>query len=68
MRPRKLTLAAARVNAGLTQLEAADRMGISAATMINWEKGKTQPRVEQAERLSDLYGMTMNEIFFTPEK
>ena len=33
----KITMAAARVNAGMTQTEAAEKLGISRATLIAWE-------------------------------
>lgn len=35
----QISLAAARVNAGMTQEEVAKKMGISKQTIINWEKG-----------------------------
>ena len=35
----KISLAAARVNAGLTQAETAEKMGVTKRTIINWEKG-----------------------------
>lgn len=36
----KITLAAARTNAGLSQQDMANEMHVSRATIINWEKGK----------------------------
>ena len=38
----KVTLAAARVNAGLTQTDIAKSMHVSKQTVLNWEKGKTE--------------------------
>jgi transcriptional regulator with XRE-family HTH domain len=35
-----------RLEFGLTQKEAGDRMGATAVTVLHWEKGKTQPLVE----------------------
>lgn len=35
----QISLAAARVNAGLTQEEVAKNMKISKNTLVNWEKG-----------------------------
>ena len=40
----KITLAAARTNAGLSQQDIADEMHVSRATIINWEKGKVIPK------------------------
>ena len=39
----KITLEAARVNAHLTQREAAKKLDISIATLQNYESGKTTP-------------------------
>lgn len=39
----KISLKAARVNAGLTQEEAAKMIGVYSGTVSNWEKGKTFP-------------------------
>ncbi|MFR2614039.1 MAG: helix-turn-helix domain-containing protein, partial [Subdoligranulum sp.] len=40
----KISLAAARVNAGLNQQEAAKALGVSVATLQNYESGKTVPQ------------------------
>lgn len=60
----KITLAAARVNAGLRQEDVANELGISKATLISWEKGKTYPNVYQAERLYEIYHRPVDSIFF----
>lgn len=62
--PIQITLAAARVNAGLTQEDVAKAMHVSKNTIVAWEKGKTQPSIEQARKLSLLYKMTIDCIFF----
>lgn len=51
----QISLAAARVNAGLTQRDAAREMGVTQNTIINWEKYTTEPTVGQARQLSELY-------------
>lgn len=38
----KITLAAARVNAGMTQEEVAKEMHVSKNTIVNWENGKVE--------------------------
>ena len=43
----KITMEAARVNAGLTQQGIADKMGVSRGTIIQWEKGKVIPKPAQ---------------------
>jgi len=63
----KITPAAARVNAGLTQRDVAEKMGVSTNTVINWENGKTVPSVSMAWRLSELYGIPLDNIFFVAD-
>lgn len=40
----KITLAAARVNKGMTQQELADKMGVSRQSVFDWENGKREMR------------------------
>ena len=58
----RLTWAAARVNRGYTQDEACRLMGIIKPTLINWEKGATEPRFSQAQRLARLYKVSLDLI------
>lgn len=60
----KISLAAARVNAGLTQEDTSKAMGVSKNTIVNWEKGTTVPSVNQGIELSALYKMPTRNIFF----
>ncbi len=60
----KISLAAARVNAGLTQKEVAQRLNVGRSTVASWERGATEPKVAQAKKLSELYGMPSDCIFF----
>jgi len=43
----KISMAAARVNAGLTQSDVASRMRISKATVVSWERGYVMPKLAQ---------------------
>ena len=60
----QISLAAARVNANLTQREVAKSLGISTQTLVNWEAGKTEPSANQARALASLYGIKLDYIFF----
>ena len=51
----KLTLKAARINAGLTQKKAAEKLGVTEQTISNWENGITYPDVLQGERIRAIY-------------
>lgn len=59
----RISLAAARVNANMTQAETARKMHVSPQTILNWEKGKTSPTTVQARKLSALYGLPLDYIF-----
>lgn len=60
----KITLKAARVNAGLTQKAAAHALGVSNATIVNWEQGKSSPKQTNLSRLCALYGVPYDDLFF----
>lgn len=59
----QISLAAARVNAGMTQADVAEKMHVSKQTIVNWEKGKTVPGIPEMEMMSRLYKMPQNYIF-----
>ena len=59
----RISLKAARVNADLTQADAARKMGVSVNTMLSWEQGQTSPSIKQAVALSELYRMPLDNIF-----
>ena len=60
----KITLKAARVNVGLTQAEAAEKLGVASSTIRNWEKGCSFPKPPQIMKLCELYGVSYDNIFF----
>ena len=60
----KITIAAARVNKGMKQFEAAKALGVMPQTLRNWEKGKTFPKASYLTKLCDLYGVSTDDIFF----
>jgi len=59
----RISLAAARVNAGMTQRDVAAKMHVSKQTIINWEKGKIAPGVPQLEMMSRMYKIPKDNIF-----
>lgn len=63
----RISLEAARVNAGLTQKELAEELGISNVTVVNWEKGVTEPTLSQFRKISQLSGIPMDFIYM-PDK
>lgn len=63
----KLTLKAARVNAGYTQEEAGKRIGVSKDVISNWERGISYPDVIELRRIEDIYHVTYNNLIFLPQ-
>ena len=62
-----MTLKAARINAGIDQKTAANKLGVSPDTLGNWEKGLTFPNVPQILRIEDLYSVSFADIIFAPK-
>lgn len=60
----QISLAAARVNAEMTQTEAAKAMSVSKNTLVNWEKGTSKPSITQAKELAAIYKIPLDYIFF----
>lgn len=60
----RISLAAARVNAGFSQKEAAKRLKTSIRTIQNHESGKTEPAWGIVEKYSTLYNLPIDNIFF----
>lgn len=62
----KMTLKAARVNAGFSQKDASGRLNISNKTLCKWEKGASFPKADKIEAICDLYGVSYDDIIFLP--
>ena len=63
----KISLEAVRVNAKMTQKEWASKLGVSNSTVVNWEKGNTEPSLSQLREMSRVSGVPMDFIF-VPDK
>ena len=63
----KVTLKAARVNAGYTQDQVCSTIKVAKSTLISWEQEKTFPTVIQLNKLCNLYGCKMDDIFLCPK-
>ena len=61
----KISLAACRVNAGLTQHELCKILNISPTTWMYWETGKKEPRFSAVMKLSELSGVPVDYINVT---
>lgn len=63
----KITLPTARKLANLTQRQLAKLCNVSESTVINWEKGRTEPTVSQAMRIGEVVGIDYDDIIFLPQ-
>ena len=59
----KVSIKAMRVNSGLSQRDAAEKIGIACRTLQNWETNKTYPDAMQLMKLCNVYGCSVGDIF-----
>ena len=52
----------ARIEAGLTQEKAAEKIDVSRQTISNWENEKSYPDIVSVIALSDLYSVSLDEL------
>lgn len=55
-------LASLRKELGMTQEQLGDKLGITNKTVSRWEKGNYLPPAEMLKALSELYGVSINEL------
>ncbi len=58
------TIRALRQERGWTQLELANRLGVTPATVFNWERGKYEPKALQLRAMARVFGVSMDDIDF----
>lgn len=63
----RVTLPAVRTNAGMSQSEWANALGVSLATVTSWEKGKTSPTLKVLRKMSKLSGLPID-VFSMPNQ
>lgn len=59
----RISLVAARVNAGLKQREMAEIIGVDTTTIYNWENAKSEPTASQLRKISEVSGIPMDFLF-----
>lgn len=52
----------ARISAGLSVLDVAEKLKVSDAAVYMWETGKQNPRVSKLTEIANLYGVTVDEL------
>lgn len=63
----KISLKAARVNAGLTQEQTAKKLGITERTYWHWEQDPSQISALVQDKLSDIFDISIDHINFLPK-
>jgi len=56
------TIRQLREEQGWTQLELANRLGVTPVTVYTWERGRNEPRASQLRKLAELFGVLMDNI------
>lgn len=62
----KWTLKAIRINLGLTQMQMAEKLGVSKETYLNYENYKTYPDVNIVKEIIKISKVDFNDIIFLP--
>ena len=60
-------LAQARKARGLSQADAAERLNVSRQAISRWETGVGTPSLDSLIQMSQLYGVSLNELVYGPE-
>lgn len=58
----KISMAAARVNAELTQKQLAEKCEVSESTVIKWESGESLPHIKRLPLLEKAYGIPLDYV------
>lgn len=63
-----ISLAAARVNANLTQAQVCKELKMSKNTLVNYEAYKSKPDIDRAKQLASLYGCGLDDIKWSADE
>lgn len=55
-------LRSARSECRMSQPQVAEAIGVSTATIINWESGKAMPPFDKVNALADLYHVSLDRL------
>lgn len=62
----RVSIRAARVNAGLTQTAFAAKIGVSPRTVQHWESGISSPRADMMPKICNVLSCNVEDIIFLP--
>ena len=57
-----VAIASLRREADMTQMELADRLGISYQAVSSWERGNTMPDISKLPELAEIFGVSINRL------
>ena len=60
-----ISIKAARVNAGFTQTQVAERVGKTKNTIASYEAYTTTPDIKTAQDMAEMFGMSIDDIIWT---
>ena len=64
---KNIAMKEARTNAGLSQQELADKLGVSRQTINAIEKGDYNPTIKLCVGICRILGLTLNDLFWNEE-
>ena len=56
------TIRELREGRGWTQLELANKLGVTPATVYNWERGRYEPSASKLRAIARAFGVSMDDI------
>lgn len=62
------TIKALRDERGWTQLQLANKLGVTPVTVYNWERGKYEPAASMFRRIARVFETSMDEIALVGEE
>jgi DNA-binding XRE family transcriptional regulator len=62
-----ISIKAARVNAGLTQTEVAERVNKTKNTIASYESYTTVPDIKTAQAMAEVFGMSIDDIVWSQD-
>ncbi len=57
-----------REGRGWTQLELANKLGVTPATVYNWERGKYEPSASKLRQIAQAFDVSMDDIALVQEQ
>ena len=61
---KKISIKAARIDKGLSQLESAEALGVARGTLSKWENGQSYPDVTFLDKFAELYEISRDQLCF----